>query len=105
MVVKTRRARQKRTITSIYEWCRRHRHQSIPAQHTALKRKLTGHYNYFAVRGNASSISSVTYYARRAWYKWLQRRSQRSRLTWTRFNDLLRDFPLSTPPVSKSLWA
>lgn len=105
MVVRTRRARLKRTIKSIYDWCRRHRHESIPAQHTALKRKLTGHYNYFAVRGNAPSISSVAFHARRAWYKWLRRRSQRSRLNWARFNDLVRDFPLLAPRVSKSLWA
>jgi RNA-directed DNA polymerase len=105
MTAKTRRARMKRTIMSIYDWCRRHRHESIPAQHAALKRKLTGHYNYFAVRGNSSRVSSVAFHARRAWFKWLQRRSQRSRLNWDRFNDLLRDFPLKTPPMSKSLWA
>jgi len=105
MVVKTRRARLKRTITSIYDWCRRHRHESIPAQHATLKRKLTGHFNYFAVRGNSKSIGVVTFFAQRAWYKWLRRRSQRSRLNWDRFNDLMRDFPLSSPPVTKSLWA
>jgi len=105
MAVKTRRARLKRAIGSIYDWCRRHRHESIPAQHAALKRKLTGHFNYFGVRGNSRSIGVVAFFARRAWFKWLRRRSQRSRLTWKRFNDLLRDFPLSTPPVTKSLWA
>ena len=29
---------------------------------------------------------------KRAWYKWLCRRSQRKRLTWERFTDLLRDY-------------
>ncbi len=105
MAVKTRRARLKRAIKSIYDWCRRHRHESIPAQHAALKRKLTGHFNYFAVRGNSGPIGRVAFHARRAWRKWLRRRSQRSRLNWDRFNDLLRDFPLSAPPMSRSLWA
>jgi RNA-directed DNA polymerase len=105
MAVKTRRARLKRAIVSIYDWCRRHRHESIPAQHAALKRKLTGHFNYFAVRGNSRSIGAVVFHAQWAWCKWLRRRSQRSRLNWDRFNDLLRDFPLSAPPVTRSLWA
>jgi RNA-directed DNA polymerase len=105
MAVKTRRARLKRAIVSIYDWCRRHRHESIPAQHAALKRKLLGHYNYFGVRGNARNIGVVVHSAERAWYKWLRRRSQRSRLNWTRFTDLLRDFPLQLPRVTKSLWA
>lgn len=105
MVVKTRRARRKRAIKSISDWCRSHRHQSIPTQHAALTRRLIGHFNYFAVRGNARSIRHVLHHARRAWFKWLCRRSQRSRLNWDRFADLLRDFPLPTPLVWKSLWA
>jgi RNA-directed DNA polymerase len=105
MAVKTRRARLARAIRSLYDWCRRHRHESVPAQHAALKRKLTGHFNYFGVRGNAPCIGRVAFHARRAWYKWLRRRSQRSRLNWQRFNGLLRDYPLSAPPVSKTLWA
>jgi group II intron reverse transcriptase/maturase len=105
MATKTSRVRQRRAITSVYDWCRRHRHQSVPAQHKALRRKLNGHYNYFNVRGNSHAISSLAYHARRAWYKWLCRRSQRSRLNWDRFNDLLRDFPLSAPKVGPSLRA
>ncbi len=105
MATKTSRSRQRRAIKSVYDWCRRHRHQKVPAQHDALKRKLNGHYNYFNVRGNTAAIGRLAYHARRAWYKWLRRRSQRSRLNWDRFNDLLRDFPLSAPKVGKSLWA
>ncbi|MCH8924387.1 MAG: formylglycine-generating enzyme family protein [Planctomycetes bacterium] len=33
------------------------------------------------------------------WHKWLNRRSQRSRFTWKRYKDLLRDFPLPTPQI------
>ncbi len=105
MAVKTSRSRQRRAIKAVYEWCRRHRHLSVPAQHQALRRKLNGHYNYFNVRGNSNAVGRLAFYARRAWYKWLRRRSQRSRLNWDRFNDLLRDFPLSEPKVGKSLWA
>jgi hypothetical protein len=41
---------------------------------------------------------------KRIWYKWLCRRSQRKRLTWERFADLLRDFPLPKPRIMVSLW-
>jgi group II intron reverse transcriptase/maturase len=105
MATKTSRSRQRRAIKAVYDWCRRHRHESVPAQHQALRRKLQGHYNYFNVRGNSRAIGTLAYYARRAWYKWLRRRSQRARLNWDRFNDLLRDFPLPVPKVGISLWA
>jgi hypothetical protein len=41
---------------------------------------------------------------KRAWYKWLCRRSQRKRLTWERFADLLRDFPLPKPRIRVPIW-
>ena len=45
MACKTRRARLRRAKTSIYDWCRRHRHWSIKDQHAALHRRLRGHFN------------------------------------------------------------
>ena len=101
---KTRQARLQRMIDRIYRWCRTHRHQSIPAQHAALGRRLRGHYNYFGVNGNTRSLAILDKQAQRAWYKWLQRRSQRTRLTEERFVDLLRDFPLPRPRITVSIW-
>jgi hypothetical protein len=52
MWCKTRRASLRRAKTSIYDWCRRHRHVSSKAQHAALNRRLRGHCNHFGVSGN-----------------------------------------------------
>jgi hypothetical protein len=104
MAMKTRRDRVRRAIQSVYEWCRDHRHWSIPEQHEALCRKLRGHLNYFGVNGNQRSLESVLHRATCAWKKWLCRRSQRSRLNWERFRDLLRDFPLPRARVVVQIW-
>ncbi len=101
---KTRKARLQRAIRTAYEWCRCHRHLPIPAQHMALVRRIQGHFNYFGVNGNVRSLSILVFHARRAWYKWLNRRSQRSSFSWERFIDLLRDFPLPRPRVYVNLW-
>ena len=50
------------------------------------------------------SLLRVTEQAKRIWYKWLCRRSQRKRLTWKRFADLLRDFPLPKPRITVKIW-
>jgi hypothetical protein len=39
MACQTRRASLRRAKKAIYDWCRRHRHRSIKAQHTALNRR------------------------------------------------------------------
>lgn len=102
---KTRAARLQRAITVVTDYCRRHRHESVATQHAALTRRIQGHFNYFGVNDNTRCLSTLQHQAKRAWHKWLNRRSQRSRLTWERFNDLLRDFPLPVPRVYVNLWS
>jgi len=102
---KTRKARLRRAIKTAYELCRRQRHMPVPMQHQALVRRIQGHFNYFGVNDNQRSLAALIYHVQRAWHKWLNRRSQRSRLNWERFKDLLRDFPFPEPRVYVNLWA
>ena len=104
MTCRTRTARLARAIRTVHDWCRRHRHLSVKEQHAALSRRLRGHYNYFGVNGNFQSLRVVDLHARRSWHKWLCRRSQKKRLNWVRFQDLLRDFPLPSPRIGVQLW-
>jgi len=104
MLCKTRSASLRRNIQSVYAWCRRHRHLPVKVQHAALKRRIQGHFNYFGVSGNFRSLLLIIEQAKRSWYKWLCRRSQRTRLTWERFEDLLRDFPLPRPRIKVRIW-
>jgi RNA-directed DNA polymerase len=105
MGCKTRRASLRRAKQAIYDWCRRHRHQSVEAQHAALSRRLRGHFNYFGVNGNFQSLLQLVGATKRAWYKWLCRRSQRKRLTWERFTDFLRQRPLPRPRIMVRIWS
>lgn len=104
MTLKTRRARLSQAIGRIYDWCRDNRHRPIAEQHAALTRRLRGHINYFGVNGNGRSLTQVVFQATQAWFKWLCRRSQKTRLTWKRFEDLLRDFPLPAPRICVQIW-
>ena len=102
---KTRRDRLKRSVQALYRLCRRHRHWPIPKQHADLVRRIRGHINYFGISGNGRSVGRLTTEAKMAWYKWLNRRSQRSRLTWERYSrGLLRQYPLPQPRIVVSIW-
>ena len=69
--------------------------------HQATARPL----QLFGVNGNVDSLIRLVVHAKRAWFKWLNRRSQRSRLNWERFADLYRDYPLPTPRRVVQLWS
>jgi hypothetical protein len=91
-------------MVAVADWCRRHRHEAIAVQHAALKSRLQGHYNYFGVNGNLRSMACLDNHAHRTWFKWLRRRSQRTRLNWERFRALLRTWPLPHPRVVVPIW-
>jgi RNA-directed DNA polymerase len=101
---KTRRARLARAIQAVHAWCRENRHQTVKQQHATLTRKVQGHINYFGVNGNMASLRRFVHQVSRSWFKWLNRRSQRARLTWERYEDLLGDFPLPKARIVVSIW-
>jgi RNA-directed DNA polymerase len=102
---RTRKARLQRAKLVLNEFCRRHRHEPVKEQHASLCRRISGHINYFGVNGNLTSLIRLVRAAERIWYRWLRRRSNRTRLNWRRFGDILRAFPLPRPRVKVQLWA
>jgi RNA-directed DNA polymerase len=104
--LKTRTARLRRAIQAVADICRRQRHMSVKEQHASLKRRLTGHFNYFGVNGNIRGLEVLVSETKHFWRKWLRRRSQRTRLTWERFKaTILRVFPLPLPRICVQVWA
>jgi RNA-directed DNA polymerase len=101
---KTRHARLRRAVQNVAEGCRRHRHLPVKAQHAALTRRIRGHFNYFGVSGNFRSLLMLVAEAKRAWFKWLRRRSQQAHLTWERFGEMLKRFPLPRPRIMVRIW-
>jgi group II intron reverse transcriptase/maturase len=101
---KTRQARLRRSIAAVYDWCRSHRHEPIEQQHQALVKRVRGHINYFGVQGNTRSLECFLFEVRRAWRKWLDRRSQRAKMTWPRFVELLGRHPLPSARVAVATW-
>ena len=104
MMCKTRHARLRRAVQNVAEWCRRHRHLPVKAQHAALTTRIRGHFNYFGVSGNFRSLLMLVEEAKRAWFKWLRRRSQQAHLNWARFGEMLKRFPLPRPRIMVRIW-
>ena len=105
MTFQTSVKRLHRAMDALTDYCRSQRHQSVREQHASLVRRMRGWFNYFGINGNVRSLKRLLHHARRVWHKWLNRRSQRSRLNWERFNDLLKTFPLPPARVYTPIWA
>lgn len=101
---KTSRKRINRTLKAFNQWMRRHRHDPVSAQQQAISRKLRGHYNYFGLTMNIRALQQVHRRVVRLWRQWLDRRSQRGRMPWRRFVEVLDRHPLPRPQIVHSVF-
>lgn len=96
---KTAASRLTRSLSRVRQWCRLRRHESVPWQQHRLSLSLCGHYAYYGITGNYKALDNFYRQVTREWRKWLNRRSQKARMTWERFNRLLVTYPLPRPRI------
>jgi group II intron reverse transcriptase/maturase len=101
---KTRPKSLRRSLHKTDEWCRRSRILRVKEQYAGLVRRMVGHYNYFGVNGNIASLQRYEKRVQIQWRKWLNRRSQRGRMTWSRYYGLLKSYPLPEPRICVHIW-
>ena len=101
---KTAKGRFSRALKRVGQWCRRYRHWRVADQHTALSRKLRGHYAYYGITGNARALVRFHCEVERRWRKWLNRRSWATRMNWEKFERLRLRYPLPPPRVVHSIY-
>jgi group II intron reverse transcriptase/maturase len=102
---RTMRTRFTRALDRIRKWCRMSRHLPIAEQCKVLGRKMRGHFGYYGITGNVEAIQRFAYEVRRIWRAWLDRRSQRARMSWERYARLLTRYPLPPPRAVHSIYA
>ena len=100
---KTQRGRMVRKLKELRRELMRRMHTRLREQHGCLSRVLRGHYAYFGVTGNSYGLRRFLTQAVRAWHGAIRRRGQKRRMSWDRFNALLRANPLP-PPRLVHVW-
>lgn len=101
---KTAKDRFNRSVAKITETCRKMRHVKVKEQHERLVKMIRGHYSYYGITGNQRSLGLFLYEVRRAWQKWLNRRSSRRHMPWERFVRLLERYVLPAPRIVHSIY-
>jgi RNA-directed DNA polymerase len=85
---KTISKRMRAKLAEVKDQIKHRRHLPIPEQGKWLGSVVRGHLAYYAVPGNTDTVQAfrreVTWY----WFEALRRRSQRTRIDWTRMNRL-----------------
>lgn len=95
---RTKAASLRSALQDIKAGLRRRLHAPVASTGAWLGRVVQGHLNYFAVPGNSRSIASFVSQVRRLWIRSLRRRSQRSRMPYSRFT-VIADLFLPKPRI------
>lgn len=95
--IRTAPKRLRGKLKQIGEWIKTHRHLPGRLFFKQLRVKLTGHYRYYYLRGNAQAVWRFYQETTRRLFKWYNRRSQRKSWNWRGFGQLLRDIGLPSP--------
>jgi RNA-directed DNA polymerase len=82
---KTAKGRLKRALAALAEWCRKNLHAPLQEQLQKLTQKLRGHYGYYGITGNYSSLQEFREEVRKIWRRKLSRRRRDGDVTWAQF--------------------
>ena len=100
--LKTEKSRLKRGHQKLKLLMNTMRHEPLKAQQQKINAFLTGHYNYYGVRGNYASLVKLFCSAVKGWRQALSSRSQRGLVIWKKYTVLLKLLPLRKPKLRYS---
>ena len=103
-VVKGQTAAKKlrKAVGKVYRKCKRDRHKPVKQQWESLCRTVRGHYGFYGITFNIEGLQRYFEAVKRAWQKWLNRRSRDKDMPWVRFRNLLDRYPLPSPRIVHS---
>jgi len=96
---KTSRKKYTAKVRAFKEWLKKARTMQTRELWDTAKAKLRGHYAYYGVTDNLSGIKRFAEDAEKLLYKWLNRRGKRCCLSWQKFCEMLKRYPLPEPRI------
>jgi RNA-directed DNA polymerase len=93
--VKTSKKTMRAKLTNVKTWIRLNRFKGTLLEiWLEFCKKIQGHIVYYGVSNNGVSISKFIEKARKIFFKWINRRSQKRSLNWEQFSNFEKQYPL-----------
>ena len=103
--LKTSQKRMRSKIAKVKVWMKENRHSlRLKSLWLLFTAKLAGHARYFGVSFNSANVSKFLCEARRIFFKWINRRSQKKSISWENFGLFTKLYPLPAVKVYHPLF-
>jgi RNA-directed DNA polymerase len=103
--VKTSKVLMRSKLKKVNEWVKKYRSSmKMKPLWEKFVGKLNGHICYYGVSFNTYSVDLFLFQARKLFFKWMNRRSQRISIDWQEFTAFVTKYPLPAVKVYFTLW-
>jgi group II intron reverse transcriptase/maturase len=103
--LKTNKETFKRKLKAMTEWCKENRNKFRLAKlWKTFSSKIRGHIQYYGVSHNFESMKMYVFEAKRIFFKWINRRSQKKSFNWKKFDQYVEAFPLPKIKIAHRLF-
>ena len=102
--IKTNKKRLKQKFEVVKKWLHDKMHEPIIEVGKSIKRKIIGHYTYYGINGNYSSLLKFYKYMKYTWYRTLRKRSQKNKIKYRDFLRIWQYLEMPMPEIYVNIW-
>ena len=86
------------------KWLHDKMHEPMIEVGKSIKRKIIGHYAYYGINGNYTSLLKFYKYMKYTWYRVLRKRSQRNKIKYIDFLRIWQYLEIPKPKIYVNIW-
>lgn len=102
--VKTNKKKLKQKFEVAKKWLHDRMHEPIIEVGISIRKKIIGHYAYYGINGNYSSLLKYYKYLKYTWYHTLRKRGQKNKIKYLDFLRIWNYLDIPTPKIYVNIW-
>ena len=102
--IKTNKKKLKQKFEVAKKWLHDNMHEPILEIGLSIKKKIIGHYAYYGISGNYSSLVKYYKYLKYTWYNTLRKRGQKNKIKYLDYLRIWNYLEIPLPKIYVNIW-
>lgn len=102
--IKTNKKKLKQKFEVAKKWLHDNMHKPILEIGISIKKKIIGHYAYYGISGNYSSLVKYYKYLKYTWYNTLRKRGQKNKIKYLDYLRIWNYLEIPLPKIYVNIW-
>ena len=102
--IKTNKKKLKQKFEIAKKWMHDNMHKSLLEVGLSIKKKIIGHYAYYGISGNYTSLVKYYKYMKYTWYYTLRKRGQKNKIKYLDYLRIWNYLEIPNPKIYVNIW-